>query len=322
MENIINAKNAIQNTNEISQSTKKNYIGIIKKLEEYCNNDFDQIIQNPEKFHDVIIQNCTKNKRNSNKSSGASTCREYINAIKAGIKYSKFDNKKIEETWKNHYQNLKIKVEQERNEKRKHEGNLSWKSIMEKLYELENKQYASLEHVTLALYTLIPPRRQLDYWKLYVQNDENDTLPEHYTGIIKPNGIIEVYQYKTAKTHGVFNKQLPEELLKIIKEYMKIKGSPSGFLITQKDNKDKTYNTVDTFTDANNNVLKKIFNNREISVNTIRHAASTFSDSLDYKTQIKVSKDMAHSMEMHEYYKNGVETKKEEEWIEIIKANS
>ena len=45
------------------------------------------------------------------------------------------------------------------------EGAMTWRQIIDKYNETSRNKPYSLEHLTIAMYTIIPPRRQRDYWK-------------------------------------------------------------------------------------------------------------------------------------------------------------
>lgn len=309
---------------QLNPKTKQGYISIINKIKEYCKEtNFKKIYDNPQKYKDCIIENCLKNKRQTTKSSGLSTCREYVNVVKSASRYANLGNDSKYEKWKSIYIELANQVDKEREESRKKAGVLDWKQIMDAYEDLHKNNYASLEHVTLALYVLITTRRQMDFWLLYIQTDKDETIPDDITALLKLDKTLEIYKYKTVKHHGVQIITVPDELFDSIHAFMKSKNTKNGYLFTMKGVKsdsDKPYSTEASFTLANNKVLKKIFNNKSVSVNSIRHAASTFSNTLDYETQKKVAKEMGHSMEMHEYYKN--EVKDPKDWYDLIRTRA
>lgn len=303
-------------SSQLNPKTKHGYISIIKKIKDYCKEtNFQKIYENPQKYKQCIIENCLKNKRTTTKSSGLSTCREYVNVVKSSSRYANLGNDTKYQEWKSIYIELANQVDKEREESRKQAGILDWKQIMNAYDDLYKNNYASLEHVTLALYVLITTRRQMDFWLLYIQTDKDENTPDGITALLKLDKTLEIYKYKTVKHHGVQNITVPDELFNTIHDFMKL-NSKKGYLFTMKGS-DMPYSTESSFTLANNKVLKKIFNNKSVSVNSIRHAASTFSNTLDYETQKKVAKDMGHSMEMHEYYKN--EVKDPKDWYDLIR---
>jgi len=110
---------------------------------------------------------------------------------------------------------------------------LTWEDVKKRLSELKTQvegypegkaltatQWdALLQYVTLALYTLIPPRRNVDYMKMVVVPSWNDKMPtdKNYYDVSKSEMIFNVY--KTAKKHGQYKEPVPEELRKVLSVY-------------------------------------------------------------------------------------------------------
>jgi hypothetical protein len=178
------------------------------------------------------------------------------------------------------------------------EASMLWSDILDCV---ERWKIGSLEHVTLALYTMIPPRRQFDYWKIWIKTktDSFDNKPNS-TGMIDiKNKLLTVTEYKTKDTYDVFTKELPPILINTISKYR-----PNGGWLFTKTN-GEIYKNVSTFADANNNVIKRALGNPNASVNTLRHAAASFvstNPSMLRGDKKQFAKDMGHSLAMQGVY--------------------
>lgn len=107
------------------------------------------------------------------------------------------------------------------------------KIIKKKPKELTDDEYKTLlEYVILSLYTLTQPRRERDYFLMFVNNDELNTLD-----LEKQQFIFREYKDKKALGEQIID--IPDKLFKIIKEYMRItldrfqidKDKPIKFLV-------------------------------------------------------------------------------------------
>lgn len=80
-------------------------------------------------------------------------------------------------------------------------------------------QYGTLlQCAILALYVLLPPRRNMDYQKMVVGTPTDDTSKNYYDTKAK---TFTFNTYKTSKRHGQTVEHVPEELVKILKIYLK-----------------------------------------------------------------------------------------------------
>lgn len=162
--------------------------------------------------------------------------------------------------------------------KRQKEAYMPWDEIVMKREELGNKvshlwnkgqeglsvdEYLQLQDYVIAcLYTMMPPRRLIDY--VFMK-----TAPPAF---ITDNGIVTrddklyfVFQfYKTAATHGQQVIPLSESLVPIIKNWLEI--NPTEWLIFNKEFK--------RMHDARvlQRRLAKIFNRKGFGVNILRHS--------------------------------------------------
>jgi hypothetical protein len=105
---------------------------------------------------------------------------------------------------------------------------ISMKDI-DKLYkslEKDVKEDPSKENhqnlMLLSLYYLIAPRRSLDFWKMKVIDEYDDSMSKEFNYFDKKNKQFLFNTYKTARTYGQQIEKIPENLYDIIIEYIKV----------------------------------------------------------------------------------------------------
>jgi hypothetical protein len=180
---------------------------------------------------------------------------EYYKLLKESNELLKNNNTKSEkqtENWVEQdeissiYKNLENEIEKFRTKK--------------KLNELEYN--IMLNYVILSLYTLIPPRRSLDYIKMLIGNDTDKNY--NYLNINDSKFIFN--NFKTAGTYKTQIIDIPDDLMCVIKLYLtKRKGVKNTipFLVNFKGEPLSTSSQM-------TRILNKIFN-KKISVSMIRN---------------------------------------------------
>lgn len=123
----------------------------------------------------------------------------------------------------------------------------------------------------------IPPRRSKDYVEFKIKNINKQT--DNY---INKHKLV-FNAYKTAKTYGQQELEIPEALLKILKKWIKV--NPTEYLLFD-SNSNKLSNV------KLNQRLNKLFGNKKVGVNQLRH--TYLSDK--YQDTIKVNNEMASDM--------------------------
>jgi len=123
----------------------------------------------------------------------------------------------------------------------------------------------------------IPPRRSKDYVDFKIS--EISKTKDNY---LNKNKLI-FNSYKTAKTYGQQEITAPPELLKILRKWIKI--NPTDYLLF--DNNKQQLSNVKL-----NQRLNKIFGNKKVGCNQLRH--TYLSDK--YQSTIKANNDMAKDL--------------------------
>lgn len=139
---------------------------------------------------------------------------------------------------------------------------------------------------------LIPPRRALDYCDFKIRNID-ETKDNYYDE--KKNKFI-FNSYKTAKTYGQQELSVPIKLKNIIKKWREV--NPTDYLLFDTNMNQLTAVKL-------NQRMNRIFGNRKISVNQMRHTYLTGQfkgASLENKRLEKTMKLMGSSPEMAQNY--------------------
>ena len=129
---------------------------------------------------------------------------------------------------------------------------------------------------------LFPPRRSLDYallkWKNYDPKEDN----YYYRGKLYFN------KYKTSDTYGLSTVNVPPELNKILKKWLKI--NPSDYVLISSNNNPLSSSQI-------TKKLNKIFN-KEVSTNMLRHVYLTnyYKDTPKLTSMENLAASMGHDL--------------------------
>ena len=92
----------------------------------------------------------------------------------------------------------------------------------------EDQYNRLLDCVVLSLYTKVPPRRNQDYQFMKVLSSYNDELPTDTNYLDLENKKFIFNKYKTAGAYKQQVQEIPEDLMNILKLYLKLKPKNSG----------------------------------------------------------------------------------------------
>lgn len=206
----------------------------------------------------------------------------------------------------------------EKTEKEK-ESWLTWDDVQKRLEELKTavseipwtstskappsaKQWDTLlQYVILALYTLIPPRRNQDYMKMHVVRNWDKDMPTDRNYYDFNSGKMIFNVYKTAKKHGQYVEEVPKELEAALTTYLvrhpqhpKKTGKMFEYPLLV-DSEGKPFSAVNSIT----RVLNKIFGKR-VGSSMLRHVYLSYKYNID---EIKKdSEAMGHDMTTQRTY--------------------
>jgi len=266
----------------------KTYVSLLKNIMKNMNYDnFEQLNESP---NDVI--SFLKDKYNN------------INGIKTRLSalYVITQNKEYHIDMMDNIQKYNTEVNtQTKNEKQKENWMTSEEiqTIYDKLEtnvkplwkrkDLTTKELLKLQDfVILSLFTLIPPRRIMDYIEMKINNI--NTNKDNY---VKGNNLI-FNTYKTSKQKGQQKIQIPKELKGILTKYIKLIADKSDYLLF--NNKFQQLSTPNMTLKLN-----KIFG-KKVSVNMLRHIYLSEKHAENLKEMENDFESMGSSMKQSKVY--------------------
>ena len=301
----------ISDTPLLRDTTKGPYLSGLKTIKRYAGNDIPlkDIFLNADKYYHIIREGALANARFSKERSPNGplvSLKSLLRTVLAVLKYScvKMSKPDVYNRWNHYFTTLAKELEELEDNNMATTQYMAWDDVLARQKWLTVNSYASVEHVTLSLYTLIPPRRQHDYWKL-----ATDPLydSEDCTGVLNLSSTpatMTIRAFKNVDKHDVYNAELPAELVQIIRAYVATKRKAGrGMLLTKI--KGEPYGTLNTFTDANNNALKRALDNPNVSVNTLRHSCATYVNANPHMVREQkkaIAAAMSHSFAQQQLY--------------------
>lgn len=289
------------NGSELAKKSKSLYVTMFKKIlrETGCEHIHDVLVNPSRSVKELIRVDVPTNTQDS-----------VLGTILSILLHSgqKINNPALSEEWNKEFVKVNnIKQYKSRSnipsEKQK-KGILNWDTVLKTRDKLE---YGSMRHLLLSMYTYIPPRRQLDYacMRVYFDPTFEPSMDHNHFHVYSDkhaSAYMFINEYKTKKSYNdFFETEIPTELVEII--ISSFKKCPRRYLfVTEKKQ---------VFTDANhfqifsNKLLKNIFNNDAVSVNSLRHSFATrlkILNNLSVKEHDILSRKMGHSLRKNMEY--------------------
>lgn len=293
---------AIQSAPNLSDTSKEVYSRHLRKLTEVTGRSLDKIIRKPKSSFARIQEAYSK----------PTSLRTMVVAIKSVFKHVpaiKCEYPEAWDKWHSIFQTLDSKVTDAlmRGEPSERERNnwVHWRDVVAKEEEMSRTQFGSMDHLLLAMYTLVEPARQ-DYNAVYITSRApSDSSIGNY--IVLPetgNATLVLNEYKTAKKYKTYSRILPDKLTAIIRE--SLRQHPRRWLFVKDDG--EPFAVRATYRNFSNNTLQRIFG-RRFSVGLMRH--SYISEGIDYASSspgdlFEAAKHMHHSLEMQQLYRRRV----------------
>lgn len=235
---------------------------------------------------------------------------QLLKALLAVMKHAsiKENHSDVYESWYKEFEprNKQFIAQRESNEptEKQKAAMLDWeKDVLPVWMHLHRRTYASPDHVLLSMYVLLPPRRQMDYYKVRILAPEETLAAAAKTADPSVSGFLHleskqimIVQGKTVHSYDEWIKDLPTDLVRILKA--SLRKHPREYLFLRPSDQ-QAFASPTAFTKFNNQRLKELFANEYVSVNSLRHAFATFVHSCPMKSLAslkEVSKDMGHSV--------------------------
>lgn len=286
----------------LSDSSKKTYLSSIKRLQLFFKDvKIHVILTNPNKYGTILQTKIPSDHGQKNmfilmltlfKCSGLKET-----DIESYKEWVEFYNKPMEK--------IQAQVNSHTPTDRQLESYVEWSEIIKTRKKLSP---GTKEHVLLSIYTMIEPRRQLDYAYMRLYQSESDAPEEDHNFIhlcYKNNNkkpYLLIKKHKTDKFYPTFiHRDLPVRLIDTIQKSLII--NPREYLFTKTDK--SPFPDANSFQRYSNTMLKKIFKNPWFSVNSLRHSYATYINNLPNITLIErqqVAERMGHSIKQSMQY--------------------
>lgn len=169
-------------------------------------------------------------------------------------------------------------------EKLKNETQHIWKKANPTPDDLQHLQ----QYILLATYTMIPPRRSLDFANMKIKNVDENT--DNSLSLNK-KPMFTFQHYKTAKTYGKQTEEVPKDLLTILKKWIKIIPTDQEHLFFNKMGQSLTPSAI-TY------ILNNIFDGKKVSVSMLRHAflSNKYENTPALADMVETAAAMGHSL--------------------------
>jgi hypothetical protein len=249
----------------ISPSSLKLYINNLKRLNDNQDIKNFNFLKNIETIQEKI------NKYKPN------TRRSYIISIVSALK----QEPKLKKVYEQYYKilmdyNNDLKINNSKSETQKE--NWIEQSEVEEIYKkikeditpkldkkkLSNQEYDELQkYLVLSLYTLIPPRRNLDYQYMVVVGKYTDDLDNKFNYLDLDKKEFHFNNYKTKGTYQRQTTEITDELYNVIEQYLKyhplknVLKKKTGVIPFIVDFEGNPYESNNTITRILNKIFKK-----------------------------------------------------------------
>jgi integrase len=133
--------------------------------------------------------------------------------------------------------------------------------------------------------------------------------------IVMPTHTLVLNEYKTKTKYGTFHRNVPQELMDIIR--LSLQRHPRQYLFV--DESGRPYELQNSYTKFANRLLKNIFG-KSVTISLLRHS---FISGIDFNRTtpaqlMEISHNMMHSMVMQQLYRRQVEPSSPHQGYQII----
>lgn len=289
---------------DISNASKEQYIRNAVKLKSMAKGrSFEDILSHPKAMF----------KRIEAEYSSHQTRKAMVSAIKAIVKYNPGLKEKYPshvEKWSEWFRELDrmitARVATAEPTERELVNWVDWKEVLQKQHDMGSTEYASSAHLLLSMYSLIEPIRA-DYGNIRIIQEGRETPPTdaNYISLSRysEKSKLVLHSYKTSRKYGVFERNLPDELVSII--ITSLTREPRHYLFI--NDRSQPYDKKNSYTRFANRTFERIFG-KKFTISLLRHS---FVSNIDFNesTPAKLfqhSKNMMHSIGTQQMYRRKV----------------
>lgn len=280
----------ILKTPKIRLATKQTYIFALKRITSITKKPLCVSIESANVTYKKLREQIQSN----------SSLKTTVATILAIMKYTgeKTRNKPLFEKWYRIYKPLVEDAENHRKAnlptQRQMDTMIKWEEVV-KVYK--GTTITNEQRLVLAMYCLVPPRRQQDYFAVNLTKPKVNNN-ESYIDLKTADMVIK--HFKTVDKYNTWTTKIPNELVDLINK--SLKDNPRDYLFVM--NSGKPFGNRNSFTKYSNRILEKIFG-KKVTVNCLRHAFSTWRNSdrtLTIGERMNDAAAMGHSLETHLSY--------------------
>ena len=123
-------------------------------------------------------------------------------------------------------------------------GGDAWESVLKRVEEVnKNAKGMELVYAIANLYTMFPPRRNLDYTEMKISTDYNSTLSKEFNYLvigIEGSEVEMRFVFNRYKTDGTYRQQVfdvPEDLTTVLKRYIFLNSRKDGEFLLKRQAK-------------------------------------------------------------------------------------
>lgn len=290
----------ISETTLISETSKQQYLRSLETLAKLADGrDLDVIVRSPK----AMLRRIGKEYDN------LQTRKALVNAVKALFKHIPGLKEKYEEEFEVWHlassaleKAITDKIASAEPSEREKEKWVPWPEIVAKERELNAQARGTLEHLVLAMYVLMEPGRA-DYGDVQlVQNEPPNPKEGNY--LILSSHTLVLNNYKTANKYGQYRRQVPPEVMDILR--VSLSRKPREYLFTNESN--LPYRNPNSYTKFVNRTLNKLFG-KPLTISMLRHS---FISNIDFNKStpaelMDISKHMMHSVAMQQLYRRHID---------------
>lgn len=280
---------------DLSDNSKQNYAMRASTLSKRAEKPLVEVILNPAAYIRKVREWYPKD----------TSSKAFLSFVLSVFRYNPeftCDNRKAYEKWAEAFTNTHQKVidryETNKPSDRQAEGFVPYADIVKKRDELEP---GSVERLLLGFYTHLRPLRcdfgmvRIYHGRLPAEKDRE----KNYILIKDTNAVLNLSAYKTSKTYGTHELELPEPLYKDLLE--SLKKDSREWLFVDSNGNPQSRNTYCAWTLR---LFKRLFN-KPLTVSLIRHSFinQLNMSELSVKEKKDIAQQMGHNVQTQDVYR-------------------
>jgi hypothetical protein len=252
-------------------------------------------------IHDLLMNPDVYGPKSSVLEYPAETLKTYMTSILSLFNYSnlKSTRKDVYNKWYKWYLKARKVIVRQKLDRvptdRMKKAHMEWEDIVKRVIAMEP---GTREHLLMCMITMIPPRRQSDWYnvKVYTQKNFKPKLDHNYINLYWEKPYIILVDYKTSSYYGVWYKNIPKNLLEVARA--SVTKEPREYLFV--DAYGNPFKRAEAFALWSNRTIKRVLENDLASMNMLRHSFAAYihrvNPNMTLRERIYIAKDMGHNV--------------------------